>query len=758
MKSKEKDESIELSVGPSESSSESSASSSESSESSEPSSESPMSSEFESSDYEPVESGSSAGINSQKKKQEKRVQKEKAQRAVAQAVGKAAPNSKVSVKPRTKKKMKQQRKKDKRTKKRNPKDTNQLVPVSCNVSTEPVPQLDSNQGKDLIVIKVKKAASGPDAVAYKLLGVTTGAEVKKLVGKKEPKTTAEANKKVLPQVKASKKKKTKGLGDGKGVLKPNAKTSEKLPQASEVNVEKVKASKKRKTKGHGSGKGLLKPKARTSKELPEKSERKFPKEINDKKVSNEEMKDKDSTNEPGEPICHNIKIVKTKTGMYRTKNVESSSTSSSESDVHEESSAPSSTTESDSMSTSTSDTSATSSSSSTLESTTASTSTSSSVSDSEVVLKKLKTVARKKKPDELYESSKSVSSLVRKSGASSTVSSTESEDSYDSSSESSSDEDIPILQMKKTIIRGRKRKARKPVSRRTKRQRRRIGTVKSEKDCITGQQGGKDGQVKAPEIADDADKKPVTQEIEGEVMSSESNVKTLSSKEAPHKTFDKEKKTVSAKRKKKKNRRRRVRRRRRRVSQPKEKISITAYQRKNLDFVYSYALKNGYDESNWKDVAKSIRRIKKVKIEEAIEKKLGRRLSSGLNLVRMKFFNLPRVCLKKSDKRRIEREINKKLKSIRKAEGKNYSQQLVSQKASSYSPSHEKSGSLPSPSYEKSGSLPLTPTVGQNSETNFMLDLSDDKSLSANSSINMADLNEEAQNQVLDKFLTLFGA
>jgi len=782
MKSKEKDEFTDSSVESSESSSESSASSSESSESSEPSSESPMtseleSSEMESSDDEPVESMSLADTNSNRKKPEKSVQKEKAQRAVAQAVGKAAPKSKISAKPRTKKKMKQQRKKNKRTKKRNQKDTKQLVPVSGNVSTEPDPQLYSSQGKDLLVIKVKKEASGPDEVAYKFLGVTTAAKVKKLVGKKEPKTTAEANKKVLPQVKASNKNKTKGRGAGKDLLKPNV-SSEKLPQKSGVNVEKVKASKKRKTKGHGSGKRLLKPNARSSKELPQKSERKFSKEINYKKVSNGEMKENDTKSDPSDPICQKIKILKTKTGLYRTENVESSSTSSSESDVHEESSSsdsdilisvesrgkktikvtgdnfsnvPSSTTESDSISTSTSDTSATSSSSSTSESTTASTSTSASVSDSEVVLKKLKTVVGKNKPEELLDSSKSVPSLVRKSGASSTVSSTESEDSYDTSSESSSDEDIPILQIKKTIIRGIKRKARKPVSRRTKRQRRRIVKVQSGKDCqvvkIMGEQGGKDGQVKALKIADDADKKPVTQEIEGEVMSSGSNVKTLSSKEAPHKTFDKEKKTISAKRKKKKNRRRRVRRRRRRVSQPKEKISITPYQRKNLDFVYSYALKNGYTESNWKDVAKSIRRIKKVKIEEAIEKKLGRRLSSGLNLVRMKFFNLPRVCLKKSDKRRIEREINKKLKTVRKTEGRNYSQQLVSQKVGSYSPS-----------YEKSGSLPLTPTVGQNSETNFMLDLSDDKSLSVNSSINMADLNEEAQNQVLDKFLTLFGA
>merc|ERR1712061_389492 len=103
-------------------------------------------------------------------------------------------------------------------------------------------------------------------------------------------------------------------------------------------------------------------------------------------------------------------------------------------------------------------------------------------------------------------------------------------------------------------------------------QRRRIVRVKSGHDCrvekITGEQGGKDGQLEAPEIAGDADKKPVTQEIEGEVMSSGSNVKTLSSKEAPHKTFDKEKKIISSKRKKKKNRRRRVRTRRRRVSQP----------------------------------------------------------------------------------------------------------------------------------------------------------------------------------------------
>jgi len=781
MKIKEKDESMESSV---ESSEPSSASTSESSESSEASSESPMSSELESSemessDHESVESESSAGGNSKKKKLEKSVQKEKVQGEVAQAVGKASSKSKVSAKPRTKEKMKQQRKKGKRTKKRNPKDAKQLVPVSGNVSTEPNAQLHSNQGKDLMVMKVKKVASGPDEVAYKLLGVTTATKVKKLVGKKELKTTAEANEKVLPQVRVSKKKKTKGRGAGKGLLKRNAKTSEKLPQKSRGKVEKVKASKKRKTKGHSSGKGLMKPSARTSKELLQKSERELSKKISEKKVSNEDIKENDSQSDPSEPICQNIKIVKTKTGLYMTENVESNSTSSSESDdENEESStndsdvsismesrgkktmkvtddnfskAPSSTTESDSISTSTPDTSATSSSSSTSESTTASTSSSSSVSDSEVVLKKFKTVVGKKNTDELNDTSKPVSSLVRKSGASSTVSSTESEDSDDSSSESSSDEDIPILQLKKTIIRARKRKARKPISRGTKRQRRRIVRVKSGKDCqvekITGEKGGKDGQVKALEIAGDADKKPVTQEIEGEVMSSGASVKTLSSKEASDKTFGEEKKTISAKRKKKKNRRRRVRRRRRRVSQPKEKISITPYQRKNLDFVYSYALKNGYTESNWKDVAKSIRRIKKVKIEEAIEKKLGKRLSSGLNLVRMKFFNLPRVCLKKSDKRRIEREINKKLKTIRKTESRNYSQQLVSQKVDSYSPS-----------YEKSGSLPLTPTLGQNSETNFMLDLSDDKSLSVNSSINMADLNEEAQNQVLDKFLTLFGA
>eukprot|EP00495_Collosphaeridae_sp_1-RS-2012_P001743 TRINITY_DN161_c0_g2_i5.p1 TRINITY_DN161_c0_g2~~TRINITY_DN161_c0_g2_i5.p1 ORF type:complete len:282 (+),score=58.17 TRINITY_DN161_c0_g2_i5:196-1041(+) len=279
----------------------------------------------------------------------------------------------------------------------------------------------------------------------------------------------------------------------------------------------------------------MKPNSRTSKELSQKSERKFSKKISDKKVSNEDIKENDSKKDPIEPICQNIKIVKTKTGLYVAENVESSSTSSSESDVHEESSssdsdicismesrgkktlkvtgdnfskASSSTTESDSISTSTPDTSATSSSSYTSESTTASTSASSSVSDSEVVPKKIKTVVGKKK-DELYDTSKSVSSLVRKSGASSTVSSTESEDSDDSPSESSSDEDIPILQLN-TIIRGRKRKARKPVSRRTKRQRRRIVRVKSGKDCrvekITGEQGGKDGQVKALEIAGDGDK------------------------------------------------------------------------------------------------------------------------------------------------------------------------------------------------------------------------------------------------------------
>jgi len=238
-------------------------------------------------------------------------------------------------------------------------------------------------------------------------------------------------------------------------------------------------------------------------------------------------------------------------------------------------------------------------------------------------------------------------------------------------------------------------------------------------------------------------RKPV---LEAEVSSSQSQ-KTVSGKRTLRQSSDPLRKAKSGKKKKDIRRRRRrrkrkgVRSRSKKIPQSKEKISITPYQRKNLDFVYSYALENGFDESNWKNVAKSIRRIRKVKVEEAIEKKRNR-LSSGLNLIRMKFFNLPRVCLKKSDQRKIAREIKKKLKTLSKRGYIKYSPQVSSH----------------TPTKNRSSSLPLPRVVSQDSDSCFMLDLSDARSTSSNSSLNMTDLNEEAQNQVLDKFLTLFGA
>jgi len=184
-------------------------------------------------------------------------------------------------------------------------------------------------------------------------------------------------------------------------------------------------------------------------------------------------------------------------------------------------------------------------------------------------------------------------------------------------------------------------------------------------------------------------------------------------------------------------------------SKEKEKITVTPYQRKNLDRVYAFALQNGYNDENWKNVARDSRRIRRVKIDEYVENDTRRRLSGGLNLVRMKFFNLARVSLRKSDKVKVKRLKRKRAKMLK-------SKTLhvkTSEKVACWSSQQATSQSL------SNKSKLMSPLVDRKRENAcFIIDISDNDNDLSDSSITMADLNEEAQNQVLEKFVKLFGA
>lgn len=198
---------------------------------------------------------------------------------------------------------------------------------------------------------------------------------------------------------------------------------------------------------------------------------------------------------------------------------------------------------------------------------------------------------------------------------------------------------------------------------------------------------------------------------------------------------------TTAKKRRRKSKKRKARKRRK----AGEKVSVTAHQRKNLDRVFQFALTKGFTEENWKNVARSIRTVRAVKIDEAASGNGNTRLSAGLNLLRTKYFNMNKVILGEKDKKKIEKARAEKL-GIPTGKSK--------KRASKAQTMSRRPARSPSPELPDYRHLPLEKPDEQTNEA-FGLDLS--SAGEGGSDMNLADLPEEDQNKALDQFLTFFG-